>query len=95
MNTLEREDVVRDLYELIENLGGADYGSSVVLYDLVKFLRTERIAEFIEHFKQQHNITGYNEYELCMDCQATYDSNSSHRCDDGKPKYFTSQIPEC
>ena len=69
------------IYDLIEQLGGFE-NSTVVLKDLIKFLKTDQITEFVEHFTEQHDITipGYESYELCMDCQDTYEVNETHTC---------------
>ena len=72
------------IYDLIEHLGGFE-NSTVVLKDLIKFLNTDQIIEFVEHFATIHDVTipgypGFEEYELCMDCQDTYDSNVTHTC---------------
>ena len=69
------------IYDLIDHLGGPE-ASTVVLEDLIKFLNTDQITEFVEHFAANHDITipGYETYELCMDCQDTYASNKTHVC---------------
>ena len=89
------------IYDLIEHLGGFE-NSTVVLKDLIKFLNTDQITEFVEYFIDNHDITipGYETYELCMDCQDTYEVNSAHVCNDTQPpqgtsKFFSSMVPEC
>ena len=69
------------IYDLIEHLGGFE-NSTVVLKDLIKFLKTDQITEFVEYFIDNHDITipGYETYELCMDCQDTYELNEAHTC---------------
>ena len=69
------------IYDLIEHLARFE-NSAVVLKDLIKFLNTDQITEFVEYFTANHEITipGYEEYELCMDCQDTYEINEAHTC---------------
>ena len=79
------------IYDLIEQLGGFE-NSTVVLQDLIKFLKTDQIVEFVEYFAANHDITipgypgfeeyepGFEEYELCMDCQDTYEVIGRHTC---------------
>ena len=83
------------IYDLIEHLGGFE-NSTVVLKDLIKFLNTDQITEFVEHFTANHDITipGYEEYELCMDCQDTYEVNDRHTCQE-QPKYISSVVVPC
>ena len=69
------------IYDLINHLGGPE-ANAIVLKDLIKFLRTDQITEFVEHFTEQHDITipGYETYDLCLSCQDTYESNEIHTC---------------
>ena len=72
------------IYDLIEQLGGFE-NSTVVLKDLIKFLKTDQIVEFVEYFATNHDIAipgypGFEEYVLCMDCQDTYEVNETHTC---------------
>ena len=71
------------IYDLIEHLGGFE-NSTVVLKDLIKFLKTDQITEFVEYFTDNHDITipGYETYELCMDCQDTHELNETHTCNE-------------
>ena len=69
------------IYDLLEHLGGSAW-NTLVLHELIKFLNTDQITEFVEYFTANHEITipGYEEYELCMDCQDTYEINEAHTC---------------
>ena len=69
------------IYDLIEQLGGFE-NSAVVLQDLIKFLKTDQITEFVEYFTGNHDITipGYETYELCTTCQDTHELNETHTC---------------
>ena len=74
------------IYDLIDVCGDEDNDShTVVLRDLIKWLTTDQITAFVEHFTTIHDITipGYEEYELCMDCQDTYEVNDRHACKSG------------
>jgi hypothetical protein len=99
-----------NIYHLIEelNCGGIDYGSSVVLADLIRYLNTDTLEDFISYFRRNHDMieteledddteTFDPDYHICMDCQDTYDVNKVHICESTQPeaKYFTSLIPEC
>ena len=71
------------IYDLIDVCGDEDNDShTVVLKDLIKWMTTDQIVEFVKHFTEQHDITipGYETYELCTDCQDTYESNETHTC---------------
>ena len=96
----DRKDSIR---ELIDYMGGPDYGSSIVLHELIRWLDVEIIEKFTKDFKVHHKIMGYNDYDLCLDCQETYDINENHICKEtqstlpplGNNKFFSSYIPEC
>jgi len=90
------------IYDLIEHLGGHE--NDIVLMNLIKWLTTDQIVEFVDDFCRHHNVTipGYEEYELCMDCQNTYEANEEHLCDeeedtetDDATIFFSARIPEC
>jgi hypothetical protein len=92
------------IYDLIDVCGDEDNDShTVVLKELIKFLPTDTIVEFVEDFKRHHNIMGYNDHEICMSCQATHDTNDDHICeeddtdsiDEQETIFFSSRIPEC
>jgi hypothetical protein len=75
------------IYDLIDHLGGFDdpRGMTLVLRELIKSMTTAQIVEFVEHFAANHDVTipgypGFEEYELCMDCQDSYESNETHTC---------------
>ena len=75
------EDKREAIYDLIDMCGDEQNDShTVVLKGLIKWLTTDQIVDFVEHFKQQHNIMGYEQYELCMSCQNTYDANNHCAC---------------
>jgi hypothetical protein len=88
------------IYDLIDVCGNEENDShTVVLMDLIKWLTTKQIVEFVEHFAANHDITipgypGFEEYELCMDCQDTYEVNDSHTCQ-AQPKYISSIVVPC
>jgi len=89
------------IYELVEFVqGDTQEDISIIFKELIAFLPTHKLSEFVEHFKQNHNIMGYEQYELCMDCQDTFDSNKSCGCEDTQPSqgtssFFSSLVPEC
>jgi hypothetical protein len=88
------------IYDLIDVCGNEENDShTVVLMDLIKWLTTDQIVEFVEHFAANHDITipgypGFEEYELCMDCQDTYEVNDRHTCQE-QPKYISSIVVPC
>ena len=63
------------IYDLIEHLGGFE-NSTVVLQELIKFLNTDQITEFVEYFTANHEITipGYetNEKHECNNSYETF-----------------------
>ena len=68
--------------------------------DVATTLTTDQIKDFTEHFKRTHDIMGYEQYELCMECQDTFDSNEGCGCEETQPpqgssSYFSSLVPEC
>ena len=74
-----RKDVI---YNLIDRLGGPDYGSSVVLHDLIKYLDADTIVDFVDDFSRHHSLLDYDKYEVCGKCQKTHEENEEHSCDD-------------
>lgn len=93
------------IYQLIEECGS----ESIVLRDLIKYLSGDEIKDFVDHFRNSHDMrpanlevieTESNDYVLCFDCQDTYHENESHQCEeieytDVDPQFFSSLIPEC
>jgi hypothetical protein len=69
------------IYDLIDHLGGPEC-HTLVLKELIKSMTTAQITEFVEYFTGNHDITipGYETYELCLNCQGTYESNETHTC---------------
>ena len=72
------------IYDLIDHLDGPEC-HTLVLKELIKSMTTAQIVEFVEYFAANHDITipgypGFEEYELCMDCQDSYESNETHTC---------------
>ena len=95
-----RSKAINDLDEVKEQLGGGPDVSETILDNLLAYLTVDQIKDFTEHFKRTHDIMGYEQYELCMECQDTFDSNKSCGCDDTQPpqgssSYFSSLIPQC
>ena len=86
------------IYQLIEelNCSGIDYGSSVVLSDLIRYLDADTLEDFIRYFRRNHDMEEdddsegtyeedetelfENDYHLCMNCQDSYDINKPHSC---------------
>ena len=96
----DRSKAIADLDEVKEHLGDENYANQTILDELLAYLTTDQIKDFTEHFKRTHDIMGYEQYELCMECQDTFDSNKSCGCDDTQPpqgssSYFSSLIPQC
>ena len=90
------------IYQLIEELDNGDCGSQLIFENLIKFLPADTLVEFVDNFRRDYDMTGYeeddtelfeNEYHLCMDCQDSYDIDTAHEC--SKPHFFSSLIPEC
>jgi len=73
-----RKDVI---YDLLDRLGGEEVSSQMVLAELIQWLPAATVVEFVDDFKRIHSIMGYEEHELCYDCQESYDSNEEHSCD--------------
>jgi hypothetical protein len=96
----DRNSAILDLEEVKEHMGGGSDVSEMILDNLLAYLTVDQIKDFTEYFKRTHDIMGYEQYELCMDCQDTYDSNHEHMCEDtlppqGSNKHFSSLVPEC
>ena len=45
----------KDIHILIDEMGGADYGSSVVLSELIRYLKDSEVEEFVEDFRRTHD----------------------------------------
>jgi hypothetical protein len=88
------------IYDLIDHLGGASYD---VLGELIKFLPGDVLKAFVDDYTRHRSIMGYEEHELCMECQESYDVNDDHVCaeddtdsiDKQETLFFSSRIPEC
>lgn len=96
----DRSKAIEELDEVKEHLGDEDYANQTILDELLAYLTTDQIKDFTEHFKRTHDIMGYEQYELCMNCQDTYTTSEYHTCDDTQPlkgesSYFSSLVPEC
>ena len=78
----DRRKVIEELDEVKENLGGGEYISELILDNLLSYLTVDQIKDFTEHFKRTHDIMGYEQYELCMNCQDTYTTNETHTCNE-------------
>ena len=96
----DRSKAIEDLDEVKENMGGGPYISELILDNLLAYLTVDQIKDFTEYFKRIHGIMGYEQYELCMETQTTFDSNKGPSCGDTQPpqgssSYFSSLVPEC
>jgi len=67
------------IYNLLKQLD--EDGSHTVLMELIQWLDADTIELFTDDFCRLHNMLGYEDHELCMDCQETYDMNEEHACD--------------
>jgi hypothetical protein len=74
-----RKDIIHDL---IDKLGGSEYGYKLVLDELIKYLDADTIVDFVDDFSRLHDMLGYEQYEMCGMCQKTHDENEEHSCDD-------------
>ena len=88
---MESESKRQAIYDLIEQVGEID-----VLMELIKWMSADDIVAFVEDFTRLHNITipGYEEYDICFDCQETHDVNDEHTCQE-QPKYVSSIVVPC
>jgi hypothetical protein len=96
----DRSKAIEDLDEVKEYMGGGLEVNEMILDNLLAYLTVDQIKDFTEHFKRTHDIMGYEQYELCMETQTTFDSNKVHSCGDTQPpqgsnRYFSSLVPEC
>tara|TARA_A100001011_G_scaffold399560_1_gene508828 strand:+ start:2808 stop:3158 length:351 start_codon:yes stop_codon:yes gene_type:complete len=69
------------IYQLIEECGGSERGSIVILQDLIKYLSRDTLEDFVEYFRRNYDMKleedteelGFeletNNYELCSTCQ--------------------------
>jgi len=83
------------IYDLIDTLGGE---TDDVLTNLIQFLPGDTLREFVDDYTRNNGIMGYEQHELCMDCQESYDVNQAHTCIDDEVKdkiFFSARIPEC
>jgi len=104
------------IYKLLDDLGiGAE---EAVLGELIQWLSCDAIRDFVEDYRRVHSMVeeeadsldniGFEDYQLCMDCQESYDIDKPHVCPDDATElidwsansdreviFFTSRIPEC
>tara|TARA_A100001515_G_scaffold113859_1_gene95207 strand:+ start:3544 stop:3894 length:351 start_codon:yes stop_codon:yes gene_type:complete len=69
------------IYQLIEECGGSEFGSAVILENLIKYLRRDTLEDFVKYFRRNHDMQleesteelglelETNNYELCSTCQ--------------------------
>jgi len=73
------------IYKLIKECGGGDYAREVVLNDLIKYLSSDTLEDFIRYFRRNHN----------MDHTIEDDDTDTLDEEDNNNKFFSSLIPEC
>ena len=83
------------IYDLLDELGGPESASFLVLVDLVKWLKSDDIKSFVDHFRQVHDMK-----ESIV--QMHFDPDADAPTEDmetqppiGSSKFFSSKIPEC
>ena len=81
-------EFAKSIYDLIEECGGVDYGSSVVLHDLIRFLPGQKLEEFVEHFRRNHSMLESNTLDEEQASEATNPPQ-------GESKFVSSIIVEC
>ena len=88
-----------NIYQLIEELNckGIDYGSSVVLADLIRYLNTDTLEDFISYFRRNHDMI---EPELEEDDTETFDPDGYvepdyHLCMDCQDTYDINKAHIC
>jgi len=93
----DRSKAIEDLDEVKEQMGGGLEVNEIILDNLLAYLTVDQIKDFTEYFKRTHSIMGYEQYELCMETQTTFDSNKvgDTQPPQGSNRYFSSLIPEC
>ena len=94
------------MHNLLDELGGPEQSSNFVLQELIKFLSGEKIREFVDYFRLNHDmhetiVHTHFDYTLELD-DSTEDFESSENCHKeetnptaGSSRFFSSQIPEC
>ena len=48
------------IYELLEELGGEDIASKSVLAELIQWLTTDQLVEFVDDFRSLHDMKSVN-----------------------------------
>ena len=89
-------EFAKPIYQLIDDYGGQDVSSTLILDELIRWMKGEDIEKFVEDFRREHDVQPANlfedddtdlfelhanELDLCMDCQDSYDINNPHTCD--------------
>ncbi len=46
----------KDIYELIEKMGGEDIAALPILLELIQWLNSDTLSEFTDDFKRLHSI---------------------------------------
>tara|TARA_B100000073_G_C23297224_1_gene397064 strand:+ start:216 stop:494 length:279 start_codon:yes stop_codon:yes gene_type:complete len=83
------------IYDLLNELGGPEAASNLVLQELIKYLSGHLIEEFVEDFRCNHDM---NENIV----QTHFDPGIEAPTEDmetqppvGSSSFFSSKIPEC
>ena len=102
-------EFAKPIYNLLDELGGADASSAFVLEALIKFLSGDQVKEFVSDFRRNHEMN-YDEddervddivekqYVTDDDIESLADwAHTVSREEDAKTiaSYFSSLIPEC
>ena len=77
----------KSIYRLLEELGGEEVGSQKVLEDLIKYLDSDMIEDFVSYFRRHHDMI--DEFE--DDDTDTFDEEAQR----ATAKFFSSLVPEC
>lgn len=88
------------VYKLIDDCGGSDdWSSELVLRELIKYLKSDTLIDFVDYFRRNHDLHDEAEVTESADLAAG-DSFESIQQEVELPtrassRFFTSLIPSC
>ena len=95
------------IYDLLDELGGHEASSNFVLTELIKFLPSDTIRDFVDHFRNNYDMKEsivQTHFAVNVDDETEdfEESLGTKQCKTdttnpptGTSKFFSSSIPEC
>ena len=84
------------IYQLIEECGGSEASSSLVLQELIKYLSRDTLEDFVSYFRRNHVMEEDDSEDTCEeDATDLFDLEQEDKDSSTRTRFFSSLIPEC